>query len=306
MIPLGSSMGTLNKGHPTGATIMKTKSQQKVARLLKRNADWIQSHGLEVFNRAGSKISELLMTGGIGVVRELKTPVGLVATYHGHCGIACLQEGDYETGWMLIERACLYRQRALWCAENAVAPLGPLQRRWPVWTLNIQDSACLLCKGLADDNQQLIESEVRRFERVASGKLHIEAKFWKKRWFEPATLKLSRLFGWQVNWPGLDNHGCGTFDRAIEIATDAALFSQSLEEICDFHLANIDETSKTWFVPFGNSPFDLVPFEILAFQRLNPQAEISHPLATWCGKPTAFALEAAYDDMLIQIETEYC
>lgn len=285
---------------------MKSKSQQKVERLLKRNEAWIHSHGPEVFARAVSKIGELLKTGGIGVARELEGPIRSVATYHGHCGIARLQEGDHETGWMLIERACLYRQRALWCAEHAVAPLGPLQERWPNWTLNISDSACLLCKGLAQDNVQVIESEIRRFEQVVSGKLHIDGEFWKRRWFEPASLKLSQLFGWQVHWPGLDNHDCGVFDRAIEIASDAVLFGQCLGGMCDFHLSNIEDTSKTWFAPFRNSPFDLVPFEVFAFQKLNPQAELLHPLATWCGKPTAFALEAAYDDLLIQIETEYC
>jgi hypothetical protein len=74
----------------------------------------------------------------------------------------------------------------------------------------------------------------------------------------------------------------GIYRQILEHWEDDTLIAKALEKACDYHLAHLDNT-RDRDAEFGETPFDLLPVEILAIERLRSltgrgTTRVNHPL----------------------------
>ena len=105
-----------------------------------------------------------------------------------------------------------------------------------------------------------------------------------------------------------DGEDFGVYTEVLTYWNDDVSLGDALVRICDYHCENMDDDGEDWKPEFGEAPFDLIPWELLAIGRIRQLAglvmpAISHPLA----KPMMQFEKIAQiqDETLTRVETFY-
>lgn len=107
--------------------------------------------------------------------------------------------------------------------------------------------------------------------------------YWDQRKFEPFALRLAQIDASNGAIMPMASDSWGVYFDVLANWNSTEPLARSLEAACDYHCKNMEDNRNDWEPEFDDSPFDLIPWEILAvYQVRNRLAlvtpEIKHPL----------------------------
>lgn len=283
---------------------MATTPRRMLDRVTRQHRKWISETAQNVFDRSSTWLDADLAEGSLHSLRNVSDSLHGLATYYGIKGAVDVMDG-VTSGWVNVHRSCHYHLWSLRLDDLAFRRLASTA----TLTLVVPKVACSLCYTVTCDLDQWSHSLTMLLSEMASGSGIADEAFWKERRFEPFVLRLRQIVestGRQVLGEGED---FGVYTEVLTHWNNDALLGEALERICDYHCENMEDDGGDWKPEFGEAPFDLIPWELLAVGRIRQLAglvtpTISHTLA----KPMMMQLEKntqIQDETLTRVEAFY-
>jgi hypothetical protein len=283
---------------------MATPPSKMIDRVTRQHRKWISETAQSVFDRSSTWLDADLAEGSLHSVRNISDSLHGLATYYGIRGAVDVMDGVVAP-WANVHRSCHYH---LWSirlddlAFRRVADSSTL-------TLIVPKVACSLCYTIACDFDQWSRTQTTLLSEMASGSGIADEPFWKERHFEPFILRLRQVMENKEQRTLNEEEDFGVYNGVLTHWNDEVALGEALVRICDYHCENMDDDDGDWKPEFGEAPFDLIPWELLAIGRIRHLAglvmpTISHPLT----KPMVMQFEKSVqiqDETLTRVETFY-
>lgn len=269
------------------------ESAALVKNCVKDHRYWIKNNGEQIRRDDEEGIRTRLGVSDYNVVKVIPNALSRLGLYHGANGVIVVIDGA-ATGWEAVDRSIAYRWwEVRFAAAVALMQIRPnhpepfnefnsLRHEMPVLT-------GLLCYAIVHDLDDLTNELFRAFSMVLESPNAVRGTYWGSSAdgiYELFVYRLlSKLGKITPALPGdLQSVGLGPYDNILAAWDEPDAMVHPLEQICDYHCQNFEQrSSRDPWPPFSASPFDLVPYEILAIYKLREQQglatpEIDHPL----------------------------
>lgn len=249
-----------------------------------------------------------LADGSLLSLVNVSDSLGMLASYYGADGAVRVADGD-ETGWEEVGRSIAYGCWALRIKAQAFSRAAFLKtvRNTPSLTNQASKAACLLAACVVGKRDDLAAPVAETLRWMSSTNGALTAGYWARRQFEPfmlwlyGTLKPGSAFAAPAPQPGI-------YARIVDAWASADELASAMSRAADYHCSRMDDRRDD-FAEFADSPFDLVPFEILAVRTVRNSLRletrpISHDLLSL---PTAHAERVVIgrDPLVASVESAY-
>jgi hypothetical protein len=283
---------------------MATTAKQMIDRLTRQHRKWIKETAQNVFDRSSSWLETDLAEGSLHSIRNISDSLHGLATYYGIKGVVDLIDG-VTSGWPNVHRSCHYHLWSLTLDHLAFRRLADST----TLTLAAQKAACSLCYAIVCDLDQWSHSQTMLLSEMASGSGVADATYWRERRFEPFVLRLRQILEKTRHQVLDEGEEFGVYTGVFTHWNNDASLGEALVRICDYHCENMDDDGGDWKPEFGEAPFDLIPWELLAISKVRKLAglstpSISHPLAN-LAVTQLDCCSQAQDEILARIEAFY-
>lgn len=279
-------------------------ANRKIQRAVNDHRKWLVGTAQEVFQRSMEDLNGDLNDKSVHSLLPISYSLGGLATYHGIKGAVAVVDGD-PTRWSHVHLSCRFHLWTLAVRELAWKRLASS----PNLTLYAGLTACSLCYAIACDLDQWSRTLTKLLSEMASGAGIADEAFWNERRFEPFILRLRQVMENKEQRILNEEEDFGVYNDVLAHWNDEVALGEALVRICDYHCENMDDDGGDWKPEFGEAPFDLIPWELLAIGRIRQLAglvmpTISHPLA----KPMMMQFEKSaqiQDGTLTRVEAFY-
>lgn len=236
--------------------------------------------------------------------------LGILAVCHGIQGEVAICGGD-TFGWEEVSRAMLYRYWGLMPRAKGFSKTSFLQsiRNVPNLTNQLSSAGCLLAGFIAADRHDLAESVADVLVGMLTIDGAIDPGYLKARRFEPFMLWLYSIYSGGAAPILIEDMNLGIYQKVIGGWADEQRLVGTLEDMCQYHLANSEDKGGAWDPEFKNPPFDLLPLEIIAIFKVRQQIGLISPVVT---SPLLSVETAALenlnfksDDIAVKVEAAY-
>ena len=265
--------------------------QDEIQRMVTYHREWLEKNGPRILTRDSSYLLEDIADGTPSAFQQIPDSLDGLATYFAILGTVEVLDGK-DTGWDNISTAIDFRG---WSLKLRV---DSFSRDVGVGTTNLTNyvsrAACLVC--VSEKWGEMAECVLRH---VNENPHSIDQEYWKRRRFEPFVLRCCQIRdGEAVAQEELER----PYRDVLEGWSNAAALSKSLDAVCEYHAANMDDVGGDWDPEFKYPPFDLLPCEVMFIRRIRkhfamPLPYVSHDLV--------HALNPSDDIVIAQDEHEW-
>jgi hypothetical protein len=169
------------------------------------------------------------------------------------------------------------------------------------WSMVFNNLTFLTSIGIALDDWHMVEPLCRALRYLLAGHIAFSQKGFAPVIFAPAVVRLADMLQGKETHPKVATMDCGVYEQVFATRGEPEAFQQALYAIAEYHLDHINLSNKR-ANEFENRPWPLYPFDIWAFNKLNPAVELTHPLTDWAGKqPPAFKISDYRDEAVDRI-----
>jgi hypothetical protein len=254
-------------------------------------------------------LADDLADGSLPGLVNVSDSLGMLAAYHGANGVVRVADLD-DTGWQDVGLSIAYGYWALKIKTQAFSKTAFLAnvRNTPNLTNQANRAACLLAACLVARRDDLAASVAEMLFWMSSTKSALDADYWKRREFEPFMLwlyaQVAESKGSSAPAPKL-----GIYARVVDAWGDPEQLASAIGRAADYHCARMDDRRNDDFAEFADSPFDLVPFEILAIRAVRERIALETPALSHdlLAVPTARAerMIIGRDSLVASVERAY-
>jgi hypothetical protein len=279
-----------------------TKRVEQNRRWVQRSADYTETLNLGAIRRA-------LKDGTLVSLVLLASDASSLGLAHGTRGLVSLVEGK-KHGWSQVAAALEWY---LWSArlmlkQHYAWPPAERKARGSFLCGTVPFAVCLMAQFVAADDFAR-EREVWSLLQKPMVDTHPWSRWWRARYFEPFFLKLyAEARGCPLRLKS-SREDLGVYSRVLEHWDDDHEVARRLAGACDYHLLNTEST-RDWDAEFKYPPFDLIPIEVFAVNRLRQQmglraVTVEHPLLDVVGPIVAAKPQRELVAPLKQIREKY-
>lgn len=166
------------------------------------------------------------------------------------------------------------------------------------WSMVFNNLAFLTSIGIALDDWYMVEPLCKALRYILLGHVNCSKSSFEPIIFAPAIVRLADMLQGKETQPKVAAMDCGVYEQVFATRDDPEAFQQGLYAIAEYHLDRINLSNKR-SNEFENRPWPLYPFDIWAFNRLNPEVELKHPMTDWAGtRPPDFKI-SDYRDLIV-------
>jgi len=248
--------------------------------MIKYHREWFEKHGTRFLGSDSEELQQEIDEGTPDAFRQIPGSLDGLATCYGIRGTISLIDGQ-ESGWKDISTAIDFRAWSLKVRAESFF-------RWPGRTANLTNyvgqAASLVC--VSQKWGRMAESLLRRIDSDPDS---VDQAYWKSRRFEPFVMECCLIRDGKE--PVADNLESPYLEVLRNWHDDDALVS-ALEQVCDYHCANMDDVGGDWDPEFDHPPFDLIPCEVMFVRQLRKALglsvpEVPHELVSLLSPPDA-------------------
>jgi hypothetical protein len=271
-----------NFGSPRTIALVSQRSTKRIAARLNDHREWLPRSEY-IYNRSVGEIRRAAFDPSLHSLRTMADAVRSLGYYCGARGLVKLQDGI--DGWADIAGAL---KAYLWSARldsksyySFLPAMRPQFRSGYLHRLPL--TVCLLAYFVAVDEENPAHEVWSLFQNPLFDPDQRTADWWYERHFEPSFAALYARVRTQKIPLDPSRWDLNIYAPILEQWEDDQAVAQALSRACDYHLNHMQNTSH-WDAEFDHPPFDLIPVEILAVQRLRglsglQTVPIDHPLA---------------------------
>ena len=261
-------------------------ARSSVSSVAKDHRRWLATVGDELRGSAIQNLESVLEEESLPALRTAGVELSHLATYCGTKGSVAVLDGD-ENGYADIGKAVTYRYLALLIDAKSFSTTAFLHGVGGGHSLTGKCGicSCLFCYGIACDDSAVADDCGGVLHAMTTIPKALDEKFWRSRVFEPFALRM------YFDYRGMDEEGgllpdVGVYsEAAASLSRQVPLSASETKKLCDYHCANMVDRGGSHVPEFTDSPFDLIPFEIMALRKLHARknievAAVDHPLLT--------------------------
>jgi hypothetical protein len=258
------------------------RSTKRITAKLKAHREWLPQNGEYLHSRSAGEIRTAAFDPTLHSLQKMADSTHSLGLYYGARGLVKLQDG--ADGWPDLAGAV---EAYLWCArlQSKVSyPTRPAMQFGPKFLNRIPLAVCLLAYFVAAENDGGVHETWSLLQKSIFDPNPRVDQWWYERRFEPFFAALyARVHSEKIPLdPG--RWDLGIYAPIIERWEDDQEIADALSRASDYHLNHMENTSH-WSAEFNCTPFDLIPVELHAVQRLRcvgglKAVEIDNPLIT--------------------------
>lgn len=240
---------------------------------------WVDKNYDFVHGRGRRSLEEGFESGDFYGILDVSDSLRRLATSYANRGLVEILDGN-PAAWAEIHKAVTYRYWFLKIRLKAClfgSPGGPEGKDAVTLGNDIPRAGCLLCYSIVTANQEIrscAKDALLTMEIVPGA---VNEELWRMRVFEPFALQLlKRLEAFELPQP-LQDRDLGVYGSVFENWETTDALASSISDICDYHCRNLEDTYGDWDPEFDESPFDLVPWEVLAIQVVREKSGLTTP-----------------------------
>jgi len=233
--------------------------------MVKFHREWLEKNGARILGRDSEYLQEDIEEGTPEAFQQIPDSLDGLATYYGILGTVELIDGK-ESGWNHVSTAINFRGWGLKIrAESFFRKIGNAVNL----TNHVGRAACLVC--VSEKWGGMAESILREIDRDQEA---VDQAYWKSRRFEPFVSECCLIRdGKQPSNENLEP----PYLAIIQKWNDDSALVHALEQVCEYHCANMDDVGGDWDPEFKHSPFDLLPCEVMLVRRIRKELGLSIP-----------------------------
>lgn len=266
--------------------------------LIKFHREWLDNNGDRILSRDSEYLDEDIKAGTSAAFLQIPDSLDGLATYYGISGTVQLIDGD-QSGWKHISTAIDFRGWALKIrAESFFRKVSNFMNL----TNHVGRAACLVC--VSEKWGGMAESILREVDRDQGS---IYQPYWKSRRFEPFVLDCCLLRAGQEPAPHQLEQ---PYLAILQNWDDDSALVDALEQVCDYHCANIDDLGGDWDPEFKYSPFDFLPCEVMLVRQIRKELgltvpEVAHKLISLLSPPDTIGGLGEEHEMIKKLSRAY-
>lgn len=249
------------------------KPAKQIARLIRNHRQWLRDVSEDVFDQAVLSLERNLANADLPSLRVAASLLGDFGFYYGIRGAVGLNDGQAEA-WDEINLSGSYHLHGLRLRFVLWSHLGDEPR----FNLRINSVACALCFSLANQLSYWAELFADMLSQAEWNTQMVNAPNWQQRLFEPFTLQLARINESKSPESPGSHRTSGVYADILAAWHSPVLLSDALSAACDYHCENMEDDGGDWVAEFCDSPFDLIPWEVLAIQAVRRRLGHSTPI----------------------------
>jgi hypothetical protein len=247
-------------------------SKQFLARSIRLHRRWIDETSQNILARATKCLETDLADGSIRSMRNVSDAVRSLAIYYGAVGVVAHIDRAPSASEM-IHKSCHYHFWNVCIDALTFRRLGDS----PGLTESSPRVACLLCHAIVGEVEPRIQVLAELLADMASEPQMVDRGFWQERCFEPFVLRLHEILTTQPPAALKDGEDFGVYSAILANWNNDGPLAAALVKACDYHCQNMDDDGGDWKPEFSDPPFDLIPCEILAIQKVRRRLGLSTP-----------------------------
>lgn len=175
----------------------------------------------------------------------------------------------------------------------------------PQLTMTDSVAAGLVCAGLVTENEHVAARAGEHLRFIEVEPEAVDSRYWSDRTYEPFAGRLLTFRNGDLPWETFVAESGGVYKDVAAAWSDAAELKKALEAACDYHAQWMIESDEC-FPEFTASPFDLIPWEIMAALKLRAAQglvapTVDHPLMFLVPKLRPELIKLVYDDLLTDV-----
>ena len=253
-----------------------SNSERQIKKLVKEHQKWLQETAPGLLERAVRRLNDNLSEASLPsppFYRLIVKPIRPMLR-------------DKRSGQLVAQESNAWDDIYLGAAFH----LHQLRLKFALWTRladepnpTLPKVACALCFALANGMTQWARLLSDILGQAEWNDQMVPRVYWDERKFEPFALRLAQIdVSNGANMPKTSD-SWGVYSDLLANWNSPELFAQALEAACDYHCKNMEDKSNDWEPEFDDSPFDLIPWEILAIYQVRNRLglatpDIKHPL----------------------------
>ena len=245
-------------------------SNKSINRLTKLHRRWLRESAQDVYVQSCESLDVDLADGSLHCLRDISSSLQSMATFHGIQGVISLID-ENPSGWQQVHQSCLLH---LWVIKIETALFERLADSSSL-TLFVPRVACALCYSIVCGLDDWRQSLANLLSMMASNGNMVTMEYWQERRFEPFVIRLNQLLDGDATALS-SGESLGAYADILSSWSNASSFSEALIRAMDYHCENIDDTGD-WDPEFDHAPFDLIPWEVLAIQKVRQYGGLSMP-----------------------------
>lgn len=236
--------------------------------MVKFHREWLEKSGARILDRDSEYLQGDIEEGTLEAFQQIPGSLDALGTYYGILGTVELIDGQ-EGGWKHISTAIDFRGWGLKLrAESFFRKIGSAVNL----TNHVGCAACLVC--VSEKWGEMAESVLREIDRDQES---VDQAYWKSRRFEPFVSECCLIRdGKEPSNGNLEP----PYLTIIQNWNDDGALVHALEQVCEYHCANMDDVGGDWDPEFKHSPFDLLPCEVMLVRRIRKELGLSIPEVT--------------------------
>jgi hypothetical protein len=289
---------------------MNRNSKNIITRAIKSYRTWLEKNRDQSIEFAPVYIKKSFDLDDFGAIKTLPISLSDLANVFGSQG--CLDILDEKpAGWQFVGRSLAYHEWAIRLCAEAFFRQAFLGKFRDVVNLTAQLStiANMLCSAIVRNRSksqlELTQTMLRAFTVPDA----VSDVFWRVSRFEPFVLQLLHKVYGQHLPNRLEAMDMRVFGPVLQHWDEPTELSAAIVRVCDYHCRNIFDRGRKDRPPeFMDSPFALIPFEVLAIYKLRDSMgletpAVEHPiLMTPLAKVDCPSLEFAGDELTDRVQ----
>ncbi len=280
-----------------------------ISKIIVQHRDWLVRSESRI-GREFNYLKEDLADGSLNALDNVSDSLGRLATYYGIKGILAVNDGVHSD-WNDISKSINYRYWALIIRARSFTKTAFLRgvKHVPNLTNHLGNTGCLLATFIVVDRDEIASQLADLLLGMLTIKGVVDSDCLKHRKLEPFMLWLYSVYSGKAFASEIEFVNLGVYQMVIEYWDKPDDLSLALIELCEYHLANTDDTGGSWDPEFKYAPFDLVPVEIQAIYVVRekcglPVPSPNHPLLS-LKTSSVKHLSISSDDLSFEVESAY-
>lgn len=270
---------------------------RELERRVRDTRAWIDANHDHLSSISVAELNEFMEGSSRRIFKVVGIPLGTLGRCRGAVGVLRLVDGD-RSGW---DEVAVATDVLAWEVRVRVELVDAgLVRAAPALTLRLSDAASVACVS------PVWEAEMAAVvRRVVDDPSLVDSSFWASRRFEPFVVRVLEVGA------GAPASGVGLaepYRSVMERWDDTEALGEALVEVCQFHVENMEDDGVDWPPPFRDTPFDLLPVEVMLVERVRGRLGlempvVEHPLVSACGLGPLPVVEV--DPLLARVSVEF-
>ena len=260
----------------------------QLRRVVKHHREWIRDNGAFVKRKSTRNVERDLDEATYDSAKTIKIGLSGMATYYGIRGLVDLLAN--KDGWQDVDLSVQFRYWGVKFSSGVV--FRELQHGLPPSPLRLHHElprcASLFCYSVVHDLKDWRNEHWDLMKRIVLNPLTMRDSDWEEE--EPYMLCILKLFSRSpltdcfVFPAELEGLLLDSYKKLLTHWDNPREIQHSLTAVCDYHCQQMEQaTSRDPWPSFIDTPFDLIPYEILAILKLRSllgleTPEIDHPL----------------------------